>query len=117
VAAIEAFVVEHRLPLITFEKGQRKDEVMAAHLARFTGGLRPLLPEVLRLLSVHRQALSERARVPQAAARPARGVRQRHSDLLQERPEVGNPGIRHRLDPAADDLEPPDPRGFTLSST
>jgi hypothetical protein len=37
VAGIEAFVVEHRLPLITFEKGQRKDEVMAAHLARFTG--------------------------------------------------------------------------------
>ena len=37
VAAIEAFVVAHRLPLITFAKGQRKDEVMAAHLARFTG--------------------------------------------------------------------------------
>jgi hypothetical protein len=37
VAGIEAFVVEHRLPLITFEKGQRKDEVMAAYLARFTG--------------------------------------------------------------------------------
>ena len=36
VAAIEAFVAEHRLPLITFEKGQRKDDVMAAHLARFT---------------------------------------------------------------------------------
>jgi hypothetical protein len=29
VAGIEAFVVEHRLPLITFEKGQRKDEVIA----------------------------------------------------------------------------------------
>jgi hypothetical protein len=37
VAAIEAFVAEHALPLITFEKGQRKDEVMAQHLARFTG--------------------------------------------------------------------------------
>jgi hypothetical protein len=36
IAAIEAFVAEHRLPLITFEKGQRKDDVMAAHLARFT---------------------------------------------------------------------------------
>jgi hypothetical protein len=37
IAAIEAFVAEHRVPLITFKKGQRKDEVMAAHLARFTG--------------------------------------------------------------------------------
>jgi hypothetical protein len=36
VAAIEAFVAEHRVPLITFEKRQRKDDVMAAHLARFT---------------------------------------------------------------------------------
>jgi hypothetical protein len=26
IAAIEAFVAEHRLPLITFEKGQRKDD-------------------------------------------------------------------------------------------
>src|SRR5438094_1601001 len=37
VAAIEAFVAEHELPLISFEKGQRKDAVMAQHLARFTG--------------------------------------------------------------------------------
>ena len=36
IVAIEAFVAEHRVPLIPFEKGQRKDEVMAAHLARFT---------------------------------------------------------------------------------
>jgi hypothetical protein len=36
IAAIEAFVAEHRVPLITFEKRQRKDDVMAAHLARFT---------------------------------------------------------------------------------
>jgi hypothetical protein len=34
VAAIEAFVAEHQLPLIVFEKGQRKDDVMAQHLAR-----------------------------------------------------------------------------------
>jgi len=32
VGAIEAFVAEHAVPLITFEKGQRKDDVMAAHL-------------------------------------------------------------------------------------
>jgi hypothetical protein len=37
VAAIDAFVAEHALPLISFAKGQRKDDVMAAHLARFTG--------------------------------------------------------------------------------
>jgi hypothetical protein len=37
VGAIETFVAEHALPLITFEKGQRKDAVMAQHLARFTG--------------------------------------------------------------------------------
>src|SRR2546426_2475838 len=37
VAAIDAFVAEHALPLIAFAKGQRKDDVMAQHLARFTG--------------------------------------------------------------------------------
>jgi hypothetical protein len=36
IAAIEAYVTKHRVPLITFEKGQRKDDVMAAHRARFT---------------------------------------------------------------------------------
>ncbi len=36
IAAIERFVAEQRVPLITFEKGQRKDDVMAAHLARCT---------------------------------------------------------------------------------
>lgn len=36
VAAIHAFVQAQGVPLITFEKGQRKDAVAAAHLARFT---------------------------------------------------------------------------------
>ena len=36
VAAIHAFVAEQGVPLITFEKGQRKDDVMAEHLARCT---------------------------------------------------------------------------------
>jgi hypothetical protein len=36
IEAIETFVTQHRLPMITFEKGQRKDEVMAEHLGRFT---------------------------------------------------------------------------------
>jgi hypothetical protein len=35
IATIEAFVAAQGVPLITFEKGQRKDDVMAAHLARF----------------------------------------------------------------------------------
>ncbi len=35
VEAIEGFVREKQLPLITFEKGQRKDDVAAEHLARF----------------------------------------------------------------------------------
>src|SRR2546422_8511904 len=38
VAAIDAFVAEHALPLIAFAKGQRKDAGMAQHLVRFTGG-------------------------------------------------------------------------------
>ena len=36
VAAIHAFVHEQGVALITFEKGQRKDDVMAEHLKRFT---------------------------------------------------------------------------------
>jgi hypothetical protein len=36
VAAIERFVVEQDVPLITFSKGQRKDDVAKEHLARFT---------------------------------------------------------------------------------
>jgi DNA-binding HxlR family transcriptional regulator len=36
ITAIEAFVTEHRLAMVAFEKGQRKDDVMAEHLGRFT---------------------------------------------------------------------------------
>src|SRR5262245_39142195 len=36
VASIHAFVAEHGVPLVAFEKGQRKDDVMAEHLKRFT---------------------------------------------------------------------------------
>jgi len=36
VAAIHAFVHAQGVPLITFAKGQRKDDVMAEHLTRFT---------------------------------------------------------------------------------
>ena len=37
IAAIEVFVAEHRVPLIAFGKGERKDDVMAEQLARFQG--------------------------------------------------------------------------------
>ena len=36
VAAIHAFVAEQGVPLVPFAKGQRKDDVMAEHLKRFT---------------------------------------------------------------------------------
>jgi hypothetical protein len=36
VAKLEAFVGEHGIPLVQFCKGQRKHEVMAEHLRRFT---------------------------------------------------------------------------------
>jgi hypothetical protein len=36
VAAMQAFVHAQGVPLIAFEKGQRKDDVMAEHLRRFT---------------------------------------------------------------------------------
>ena len=36
VAELERFAARHRLPVVTFAKGQRKDDVMAEHLRRFT---------------------------------------------------------------------------------
>jgi hypothetical protein len=35
VTALEDFVTRHGIPLVQFEKGQRKDTVMAEHLRRF----------------------------------------------------------------------------------
>src|SRR5215831_3722114 len=35
VAALEDFVARHEIPVVRFEKGQRKDTVMAEHLRRF----------------------------------------------------------------------------------
>src|SRR4051794_24273585 len=35
VAAIERFAVQEQVPVVQFRKGQRKDDVMAEHLARF----------------------------------------------------------------------------------
>ncbi len=37
IAALERFARAQGIPLLTFAKGQRKDEVAAEHLARFTG--------------------------------------------------------------------------------
>jgi hypothetical protein len=35
IAATERFAKDHQVPLLTFQKGQRKDEVMAQHLRQF----------------------------------------------------------------------------------
>jgi hypothetical protein len=37
VAEIDRFMATHHLPLITFEKGVRKDDIAARHLAQFSG--------------------------------------------------------------------------------
>jgi hypothetical protein len=37
VAGIRNFAAEHHIPIVAFTKGQRKDDVMHEHLARFTG--------------------------------------------------------------------------------
>lgn len=34
---VEAFVAQHNIPVVSFQKGQRKDDVAAAHRKRFTG--------------------------------------------------------------------------------
>ena len=144
IRAIEAFAVQEQVPLVSFAPKQRKDDVMAVHLARFTARegvvfigkapgedprlphgeadqprhrpavpldrpghrhgqpllrlrcgprLRPLLPEVLFVLPLHRQALPERARVREAAAHPAgdrlRSLGQRHPLVCRSAPPAG----------------------------
>ena len=37
VAAIEAYAQQHQIPMLTFEKGQRKDDVVAPYVARAAG--------------------------------------------------------------------------------
>lgn len=37
VAAIDRFTKEHQIPVVPFQKGQRKDDIAAEHLARFQG--------------------------------------------------------------------------------
>ncbi len=68
VAAIHGFVQAHSVPLITFEKGQRKDDVMAAHLARFTAPEGLLFVGALR----RRRGWSGRA-ATRRRVRPIRG--------------------------------------------
>jgi hypothetical protein len=36
IAGIEAFVQQHKIPLLTFQKGQRKDDIALQHFAEFT---------------------------------------------------------------------------------
>ncbi len=35
VSELEGFAAKHEIPLVTFRKGERKDDVMAEHLRRF----------------------------------------------------------------------------------
>jgi hypothetical protein len=37
VAAMESFAREHEIPMVTFQKGQRKDDIAVAYRAKFTG--------------------------------------------------------------------------------
>jgi hypothetical protein len=80
VAAIHAFIEREGVELVRFKKGERKDHVMQKRLRRFLSDFGPF-PQVLFLLSVSRQALPQRTRIPQAPARAARhrlrGPRQR----------------------------------------
>ena len=122
VANLESFAKSRQIPVITFQKGQRKDDVAKAYLARFDGDegvlfigkaqekasvfrtekrrdargvypwiirstamvnhyyvylvdkrLRPALHQVLLVLPVSRQALSQWARVVEAPTHPAPG--------------------------------------------
>ena len=138
------FAGDQRVPWVDFTKGQRKDDVMQEHLARFTapgGGpvhragagedravphrepprrqrrlvsldredhgrgqpvlllcrrrrLRPVLPQVLHLLSLQRQAVHQRPRVGQAATGQGRdrlrGAGQRRSPPAPTRRGAGN---------------------------
>ena len=36
VAAMERFATENQVPLLTFRKGERKDDIAAEHLRKFT---------------------------------------------------------------------------------
>ena len=36
VGAMENFASEHQIPVLTFSKGERKDDIAAAHLRKFT---------------------------------------------------------------------------------
>src|SRR6266566_605678 len=37
VAALESFITKQKIPVVNFEKGQRKDDIAAAYRAKFTG--------------------------------------------------------------------------------
>ena len=149
IAAFDAFVEQQQIPLITFAKGQRKDDYRRvpdalhgaggdrlrgqgpgedaglphreapqpddradlsldrAHhgdgqpllLLRRRRGLRPVLPQVLHLLPLQRQALHQRARVRQATTGQGRdrlrGPGQRHPDLC--RPPTAAATLRRPL--------------------
>jgi hypothetical protein len=87
VAAIHAFVHAQGVPLITFEKGQRKDDVMAEHLARFTA------PEGVVFVAGRRKrpgCFARRSAGTRPPARPIRGscARRRWSTTFTSTPWI-----------------------------
>ena len=148
-AAMRRFARDQQVPWVDFAKGQRKDDVMHEHLARFDrqegvlfigraqektsvfrterrrdaarrvlsvdralhrGGqpvlrlrrrcrLRPVLPQVLLLLPLQRQAVPQRPRVGQAAGRQGRDRPHRPGQRVRHHRRPGRP-------PAAGDLRP-----------
>ena len=66
VASIQAFAAEREIPLVRFEKGQRKDDIAQDHLARFGE------PEGIYMVGVAQEKIStfrtEKRRNPQTGA-------------------------------------------------
>jgi hypothetical protein len=58
IAGMEQFAEQEKVPILTFEKGQRKDDVAAEYRKKFSAPGRSL---------VHRQGARENVRVPHRA--------------------------------------------------
>jgi hypothetical protein len=73
VTALKAFARQHTIPLVSFRKGQRKDEVAKEYLATFTG------KEGVLFIGV----AQEKARVPRTETRHRAGTGERYPWIVQ----------------------------------
>lgn len=73
VAAIKAFAKGHNIPLVSFRKGQRKDDVAKEYRAKCTG------KEGVRFIGV----AQEKARVPRTETRHRAGTGERYPWIVQ----------------------------------